>query len=213
MFVAIQASAQTTSATTNTVQRVKDEIIINKMPIKDFGRYVAEKVEKDKVDLNAPFAFAFKTILRNNKLDSTKSKFANITGSGEVIEIVKRGILAINDSGYLQYLEQLNGKSGVVIIQQDKDSFSVAINIELENELEAKKIASAYNLLLNVAIMQKKREANSINGQNRKDELLLLKSIKISTENKFLMLNFSMPQAVKQEMINRKLDELKMRNY
>lgn len=208
MFVAIQASAQTTSATLP--RRIENEIIINKMPIKDFGRYVAEKVDKDKVDLNAPFVVEFESVLNfDGKLNTYSSKFTKTEGDAKLIEIVRNGIAAISDSGYLIYLEKIGNKKGFVSIQQDKDNFSVSIKTELESEQNAMKMASAFKLLLQMAKTQKARQ----HDENDKYDLILLENSSVKSEGKFLMLNFVMPQSVKQELINKKLNELRMNNY
>lgn len=250
MFVAIQASAQTTSATPQTSQKVEDEIvinkkplkdfgemvlelkkndklnsnsqtiekrnyqneiIINKMPIRDFGRYVVEKLKKDEVDLNAPFVVEFESVLgKEGKLDSKLSKFTKTEGDEKLVEIVKYAIAAVNDSGYLQYLQQIGGKKGFVSIQQDKDNFSVSIKSELVSDTEAKKLATGFNSVLQIAKYRKQRIGAD---ENDKDELRLLEFALVKSEGKFLMLNFVMPQTVKQELINRKLNELKTERY
>ncbi|MCU0240755.1 MAG: hypothetical protein MUC29_15040 [Pyrinomonadaceae bacterium] len=208
MFVAIQVSAQTTSTTPKTSQKVENEIVINKKPLKDFGKFVLEQLKQNKINLDSPFSLKFTTKLNNGKFDRYETKFVDAQGDSDLIEVIIQGISGINDSGYLKYLEQLNGKNGIVIILQNDVNLSVSLKFQVESESEARKLASAFKLLIAVAKI-KSKEVDA----KKNDDFILLENSSVLSEGKDFVINFILPRSVAKEMIDQKLDELRKENY
>lgn len=179
---------------------------LNKKPFKDLGNYVNDLLAKKQVSLDAPFDLRAKGKLqKDGKLDAKTFKFEQVaTSDAKMAEVVKESIEAINDSGYLQYLELLSGKDFQLEVKQDDTTVNAIVQSELENDSRARSIASALNLMKGYAINRKK----GVNAdQNDKDDLMLLDGAKIEAIGKRVVITFNVPKALAQGLIQRKLQE------
>ncbi|MBC7899915.1 MAG: hypothetical protein H7070_07655 [Saprospiraceae bacterium] len=179
---------------------------LNKRPFKDLGNYVNDLLAKKQVNLDAPFALRAKGKLKKDgKLDPKTFTFDEVTtADAKMADVVKESIEAINDSGYLQYLEALSGKDFQLEIKQDDTTINAVVQSELESDTRAKSLKSSLDLMIGVAKMRKQ---GALADQNDKDDLLLLEGAKIETVGKRLVITFNVPKAVAQGMIQRKLQE------
>ena len=170
----------------------------NKKPLNDLRDSVKEKVAKNEVDLKAPFSITIDGYLdKEGKLDPKKTRFLDPQGDPKMVDLAKSAIEAINDSGLLMYLNKLGGKHLVATLQQDKDNITVVIKSAIETEEKAKSLTSGFKLLISTGKILRKG----------KDEEVLLNSATVSNQGKVFVLNFAVPQAVAQDLIQKQLKE------
>lgn len=134
-----------------------------------------------------------------------------------MVEVLKRSIEAISESGQLQYLKALSGKDLDLDIRQDNVNLTAVVQSELENDNRAKSIASGLQVFIAGAKYKKEkgiREMEIANDPNKarelqddKDDLELLNRVQVTSEGKRLVIKFLVPQDVAQKMIERKLAE------
>jgi hypothetical protein len=198
------------------------EISINNRPLQDFAQLVNQKVSAKEVDLNAEFLVEMEGVFtKNGKLDLKQTKFTKSEGDKQIVDIAKTAIEAVNDSGWLGYIKELGITKVFVKAQQDKGNIAFVLKGEMLNDSKARLSAVALNFMLKMAVQQKKQiieknnpeiAGNFTTEQNRGDEIRLLESLNSSSEGKFFVINFSVAQGVKQEMIERRLKELNEQN-
>ena len=170
----------------------------NKKPLNDLRDSVKEKVAKNEVDLKAPFSITIDGYLdKEGKLDPKKTRFLDPQGDPKMVDLAKAAIEAINDSGLLTYLNNLGGKRLLATLQQDKDNITVVIKSSIETEEKAKSLASGFKLLISTGKILRKG----------KDEEVLLNSATVSNQGKVFVLNFAVPQAVAQDLIQKQLKD------
>lgn len=178
---------------------------INRHPLKDFSEYAKRKIETKSVDLDAIFSVELTGKLgKSGKLDPSTVVYAKSEGDEKMIEVVKKAIEAINDSGWFAYLTHLGGSDGNITIRaaQNELTFTSSIAAEMPTESKARSVASALRMLSQMASMTGKDSSTM-----DKDELLILNSIAVSSEGKACVLKLNMPKASFREMIVRKLTE------
>ncbi len=203
-----QSANTNTAPGVNPTGPVKDEDI-NKRPFKDLGNLVNDLKAKNAINLETPFLVNAKgKLTKDGKLDPKTFKFVQATSSDpdhKMIEIVKEGIEAINDSGYLNYLKDLSGKDLDLLVQQNDQTLSAVIQSEMESETRAKSITSGLKFLIG---LKKGQKESPTADQNDKDDLLLLNGATVVADGKKVVITFTVPKDVVQQMIQRKLDEL-----
>lgn len=179
---------------------------INKRPFKDLGDLVNEKVAKNEVDLQSEFAINARGKLnKDGKFDPKTFKYVAATSPDpDMIDVVKRGIEAVNESGYLKYLVDLSGKDLDLQVRQDLANLNAVVQTELETENRAKTLSS---LLSSVIAMKMKEKQSPEADQNDKDDLVLLENAKVEQIGKKLVITFNVPKEIVHKMIERKLAE------
>ncbi len=188
-------------------------VFINKRPLKDRAKETIVQVAAKDLKLDKSFKVVIEgtlglakdgktTVLKNPKLIPVDPKIPN---DPEMVKLAQDWILAVGDAGWYAYLDRLDDKtkikSGkvVITIEQNDTDFVANIRSEKASENSAKSIASGLGLLLQAA-------AAAAKG----DEQTFLKAATAPTsEGKTLILNFSFPKPIVQEMIQRKLAEAK----
>lgn len=179
----------------------QNDIQLNRKPLDDLADFVNDKIEKDKVDLTKPFAVELNGVLnKDGKLDAEKANFTRTEGDGQMVEIAKRTVEAINNAGYFRYLKDLGAENIAISLSQDEQEFSASIKSDSDSERKTKTIVSALGVLMDLARMQ------TVNA----DDKTLLNSLSIKSNGKEFTLNAKMPKSVWYEMINRKLIEQKV---
>jgi len=170
---------------------------INKQPLKDLAGQMNELKSKGKLDLDKPFE-----VVIEGMLDSKgKMKDPTVTQkSGDVglTTLAKQAVAAVNDSGLLGYLKDLNeGKPTklVVIISQDQNSMLAKFESEVESEESAKQKASGFNAML--VFGQQLRKG--------KDEEILMRNTSASASGKKLVFTFKMPTQAVGEMLKKQM--------
>lgn len=172
-------------------------IEVNKRPLEDFGNFLKVKIDKGEIDLDKSFKVVLEGFLTTDgKLDTKKSKFTLSEGDAELIEVVKRGILAISDSGWLQYLRNSGAEKVKIILMQDGETFSAVIESEQKEESKARTMASGISSLISILKSDKK---NNAAGKT------LLDGLRITNEGNNFVLNFAFSQ--------KELHEILLRNW
>lgn len=179
---------------------------INKRPLVDFARSVNDLLDKKQVDLESAFVVnAHGKLNEDGKLDPKSFRWGEISSQDpKIVGVVKGAIEAINDSGYLQYLNDLGGKDFNLLLQQNDSNISAVIHSEMLSETRARTVSSALGLMVSIA---KKAKSSDGTDQRDKDDLVLLDSATFEAVGKKLVIRFQVPKAIAQEMIQRNLAE------
>lgn len=182
----------------------QDVVRINQRPLKDLGLYIREKVELRAVDLDAPFSVELSGRLnKSGRLDPATTKYTKTDGDKEVVEVVKKTIQSINDSGYFRYLSQLvaTSTSDLLIRAAQNDSgFTSSITIEGSSENHARTVASGLNAMVTAA-----KALPASQDSRDKDEVWLINSVVALSEGKSIVIKLSLPKSSLREMIERQL--------
>lgn len=194
------------------VKEDKFGVFINKRPLTDGAKDTLEKLAANQIKLDATFKVGLmgtlglakdgKTVvLKNPKPIPLENGMRN----NPVIEkFVQDWILRLGDSGWLGHIEHLDENKKVkekrvrIMLEQNDTEFLATVNAEQPDENTAKTLASGLNSLLQIG-----------SGQTDGDEQLFLKASSSTSSGSVLTLNFRIPKPVVQEMIQRKLAELK----
>lgn len=181
-----------------------DDILLDMRPMRELGSFVSNLVNEKKVNLRTPFYADAKGII-DSEGKFTKDSFQIVKAESsdeEMINIVQRLIEAINASGYLQYLEQLNGKNLNLQFFQNNEK----IVGELQCEVESERRASSYQQSLTFLIKIMKVSKTGVDvSQNDKDDLLLLERTTVVSDGKKVIIKFDMPKDTVHDLIKRKL--------
>ncbi|MBK8809816.1 MAG: hypothetical protein IPN69_03675 [Acidobacteria bacterium] len=194
----------------------EDTIKTNKLPFKNLKADIKEKISKG-MSLTAPFNVqAEGTLTSDGKIDKKTFKWTRTEGTdAALVEVVKSSVEAINDSGYLQYLTMLSGKSFGFVFTQDATSVAATVQSEMESETRAQRVT----LFLSVAINDFKRKKEKAIAEMQTnpelakelldeiDDLELLKNAKATADGKRIVIQFVVPQEVAGKMLERKLNE------
>ena len=184
------------------------DVEINKRPFVDLSTYINELLDKNQVKLETPFLMdATGKIGKDGKLDPKTFKYLKLDSPDpRMIEVIKQAVEAMNQSGYLQYLNMLEGKTLTFRIQQDDQNVIARVESQFENDLRPKTVST----LLNAFIGEKKKAKEAPEAdQNDKDDLVLLQNATATPAGKKLVLSFVIPKGDLQKMVQRKLAEQK----
>ena len=189
-----------------------EAIKINREVMKDFGKNVAVKLDKNEVDLGKNFKVtAIAALTDDGKLDvsidpKTKQKKSRVlTGEGDpaMIEVVTAAIAAIGDSGWLGYLRNEGIKKVTFTFAQNDDELFVDIVSEQISPERAKTMSSQLTSVISAAFLADRMEIKKLGD----DEKALLKAATATPDGKKVILNFKFPKAAAQEMIQRNIQK------
>lgn len=181
---------------------------INKKPLEDFGKTIKDRVlVKKDIDLNADFevslAGEFDKSGKVQKL-ARVSKF----GDEEMIKVAEQMLLAVNESGWLKYLEDLykDGNKNVLFsIKQDKNQVMFVIQAEEQTEGKANIRQNTLNNLIDMARTGVPGFFKPLSG----DEATIINNTSVKADGKQVIIKLDMKREIAQEMIDRKLKEVK----
>lgn len=176
---------------------------INERPLKDLGKKMKERVlVKKDIDLSADVE-----VNLSGEFDKS-GKLKNIVNRGssgdpELIKASQDLLLALNASGYLQYLQELykdGGKGIMLSIKQNKQQDKVLFVIQADEQTPETAVRRRNTLssLIGLAKLTVKD-----------DEATLLNQTFVETNDKQVIIKLDMSRAVAQEIINRKINEVK----
>ncbi len=179
---------------------------INKRPFVDLANNVNDLLAKKAVNLDTKFIVNAKgKLTKEGKLDPKTFKYLTaLSPDPNMIKVVQNGIEAINESGYLQYLNALTGKDFNLSLQQDDANITAIVQSDMDDANHANTIKSGLNGIISIAKMKKSGENAD---QNDKDDLVLLENAKVETNGKKILITFTVPKDIAQKMIQRKLAE------
>lgn len=172
---------------------------INRRPFQDLRDATAEKVAEQKINLTAPFAVTVEGVLtKEGKFDLAKTRFIKKEGDPAMAQLAEDAISAVNASGFMKYLEVLNNKKLTLDLKQDQNTITAVITSQMASDKEASQIASGFKGLMSLG--KPRTEEGS-------DERILLENASVSAQGKSFILNFSIPQQIAQQMIQKHLKE------
>lgn len=195
------------------------ERAINRVPFKDLAKKLVDRASKDQLNLEIPFLVkASGKLNKDGKLEKRTFRYIKAESPDpQMVKDVQAGIEAFNDSGFLQYLSDLTGKTLDLTLQQDDANLSALVQSEVESETRARSLATAFKIGVDWKIGEKEKAIAQMEAennpekaadlQNDKDDLELLRNLKVEASGKNLVINFNVPKNVVLSMIKRKLDE------
>jgi hypothetical protein len=175
-----------------------DENQINKKVLKDFAAYANDLKNQGKLDLNKPFEVVIEAELdEQGKLKN--ARFTKKDGDENLVELFGKMIAALNDSGFLTYLQPISkdnpGATIKITIKQGEKDVLASVESEASSPQRAESLASALNTLLYLG-------AGSRAG---KDEEVLMKNTNATQDGKKVVVNFSMPRQSVVDMIKKQM--------
>ncbi|MEP6703497.1 MAG: hypothetical protein ABJB34_01710 [Acidobacteriota bacterium] len=181
-------------------------VFINKRPMKDRAKESIEKIESQKVKIDAPFKVVVsatlglgddgKTIvLKNPKLVPNNPPIKN---DPAMEKFVQDWILTVGDAGWFGYLDKLKTKKVIISVEQNETELIASVRADQPTENDARQAQSGLGTLLSIA-------APAASG----DDQVFLQKATVTYEGKTFILNFNLPKPLVQEMIMRKLADTK----
>lgn len=176
-----------------------DENQINKKVLKDFAAYASDLKNQGKLDLNKPFEIIIEAELdEQGKLKN--ARFTKKDGDENLVELFGRMVAALNDSGFLTYLQPIskdNPDSTIKItVKQGEKDVLASVESEASSPQRAESLASALNNLLYFG-------AGSRAG---KDEEVLMKNTNARPDGKKVVVKFSMARQSVVDMIKKQME-------
>ena len=192
---------------------------INRKPFTDLALELIRRSSQNQLKLGTPFLVQASGKLNpDGKLEKKTFKYIKAESPDpQMIKDVQAGIEAFNDSGFLQNISQLSGKTLELTLQQDDLNLSAMVRSEVESDTRAQTLVTLMAQLVQykinektaaVAEMEKLNDpAKAIELQNDRDDLELLKNLKVGQSGKSIVIQFGVPKEVVLAMIQRKLAE------
>jgi hypothetical protein len=191
-----QAQKELEAASKKTGIALPEEGEINKAPFRDLAEYATGLRDQKKLDFDKPFEVTIDTSLdKNGKLVN-----ANVTrksGDDTLVDLGKRLVSAMNDSGVLFYLKKLNeDKPGTRVsftIKQEATEVVAIVESEASSADSANKLARGFSLMMTLG-------ADSRKGH---DEEVLLKNTKVSADGNKVVFKLTMPREEAVEIVKK----------
>ena len=176
-----------------------DENQINKQVLKDFANYANDLKQAGKLDLNRPFEIVIEAELdENGKL--VNPRVTKRDGDPNLIDLFRRFVAALNDSGFLIYLKPINrdnpGATVVFTIKQGENEVLASVESEVSSPDSARVLAKALNAALVFG-------AGSRAG---KDEAVIMRNTNATPDGKKIVVNFSMPRQNLVDLIKKSME-------
>jgi len=176
-----------------------DENEINKKVLKDFATYANDLKNEGKLNFEQPFEIVI-TAKLDEKGKLKNWDFQKKAGDENLVALFSRLVTALNDSGYLSYLQPIskdNPDATVVItVKQGEKDVLASVVSEASSPERAESLAKALNNLLYFG-------AGSRAGH---DEEVLMKNTNAAPDGKRVVVNFSMPRQSVVDMIKKQLE-------
>ena len=176
-----------------------DENQINKKVLKDFAAYANELKNQGKLDLNEPFEIVIEAEM-DDKGKLQNPRFTKKTGDENLVDLFGKMVAALNDSGFLTYLQLISkdnpGATIKITVKQGESEVLASVESEASSPQRAESLARALNNLLYFG-------AGSRAG---KDEEVLMKNTNATPDGKKVVVNFSMPRQSVVDMIKKQME-------
>lgn len=201
----------TVAQNTDEAKEDKNGITINKRPLKDKANETLAQVDAGAVKLENSFRVVIsgtlglaqdgKTVILKNPKPEPIDK--NFRADPAMTKLAQEWVVAVGDAGWYGYLGILDSKKGVgrkvvITIEQNDATFLANLKSEQPTPELANTVATALRNYMTLGAL----------GASE-DDLLFLKSTKTASEGNILVVNFEMPKPEVQQMIQRKLAEMK----
>lgn len=163
-----------------------DEGEINKAPFKDLAKYATDLRDQGKLDFNKPFEVSIDTSLdENGKL--VNPNVTRKSGDDTLVDLGKRLVAAMNDSGVLYYLKKINqdkpGTKVVFTIKQEGNDVIAIVETEVSSEASARVLSKDFAIMLAAGALSRKG----------KDEEVLLKKTEVNAKGNNLQFKLTLP--------------------
>jgi hypothetical protein len=184
---AVQAQKDLEAASKQTGIELPKEGEINKAPFKDLATYATDLRDHGQLDFNKPFEVTIDTQLdKDGKL--VNPTVTKKVGDENLVDLAKRLVAAMNDSGILFYLKKINddkpGTKVIFTISQDGKDVVATVESEVSSPDSANKLSRGFGVLLETG-------ARSRQG---KDEEPILRATKVTAEGATVVFKLTMPR-------------------
>lgn len=148
--------------------------------------FVIEKIDKDKVNLSAPFLLELEGNLNKlGKLDFENSKFTKSEGDLQIVEIAKRTVKEISEIGLLKGLKYYEVNKLQFTFGQNNSEIYAKVIFKQETSESAKTVVNELKELMISPQPEDNEEAKIISS-----------GISINNSENFVILNFSYQKSV-----------------
>lgn len=180
-----QAQKDLEAASKKTGIELPEEGEINKAPFKDLAAYASTLKDQGKLDFNKPFEVTIETTLdKNGKL--INPTVTRKSGDDTLVDLGKRLVAAMNDSGVLYYLKKISedkpNTKVVFTVKQEGNDVTATVESQVSSTDKAKTFSRDFAILLAAGALSRKG----------KDEEVLLKSTKVSADGDRLVFKLAM---------------------
>jgi hypothetical protein len=191
-------------AAENSVVR-PNENEINTRPLKDWLARADEMRHKGQLDLTSAIEITIAAKL-SPQCKLTDATVIQKTGDARLTDVAKEMVGAIGDSGMLSFLRDPKKVKDPNVfncdemplqltIKLDQTEISARVETEADSPQRATEMASGYNGLLTLGQF----------ARRGKDEEVLYRNTKVTSEGKQIQVNFSMPRQTASEMLKKQL--------
>jgi len=180
-----QAQKELEAASKKTGIDLPEEGEINKAPLRDIAKYATQLSDEKKLDFSKPFEVSIDSSLdKDGKL--VNPIVTRKTGDETLIDLSKRLVASLNDSGILVYLKKINkdkpGTKVAFTIKQDGNDVSASVETEVSSRGSARTLTSDFAFMIWAG-------AKSRQGH---DEATLVNSTKVSAEGNKIVFKLTM---------------------
>ena len=188
-------------------------VAINKRVMRDYANLVKQRVDNREVDLNQAFKIVAEAALtKEGKLDVTvdkktkqpKSRVVLTEGDEQMVDIAKKAIEAVGDSGWLIYLRTQGIEKINYSIEQNAEQVMIVITSDQPTPERANTIMSGLKGTIEAALLLDQNNIKKLGD----DERTLLQSATPISNGKQFILNFTISKQVAMEMITRRLQNM-----
>jgi hypothetical protein len=172
---------------------------INKKALKDFAAYANERKKEGKLNLDQPFEIVIQAQM-DDKGKLLNPKFTKTAGDENLVDLFGRMVGALNDSGFLTYLQPISkdnpGSTIIITIKQGENEVLATVESEAASPDRARNLAKVLNTMLVFG-------AGSRAG---KDEEVLMKNTSVAPDGKKVIVKLTMPRQTVVEMLQKQLE-------
>lgn len=192
-----QKKLEETAAKNNVA--LPDENEINKKALKDFAAYANELKNQGKLDLNKPFEVVIEAEM-DEKGKLQNPRFTKKAGDENLVDLFSRMIAALNDSGFLIYLQPISkdnpGAKVIITVKQGESEVLASVASETSSSARAETVSNVLNNLLVLGA----------GARSGKDEEVIMKNTSATPDGNKVVVNFSMPRQSVVDMIKKQLE-------
>jgi hypothetical protein len=200
-----EAELNRIAAENNVVRPNENEI--NTRPLKDWLARADAMRNKGELDLTSAIEITIAAKL-NPECKLIDANVVQKTGDARLLEVAKEMVGAIGDSGMLSFLRDPKKVKDpkivtceemplLLTIKLDQTEINAKVETEADSPERAMQMASGYNGLLAFGQFSAKLRG--------KDEEVLYRNTKVTSEDKKILVNFSMPRQTASEMLKKQL--------
>ena len=194
-----QAQKELEAAAKKTGIALPEEGEINKAPFNGLAMYATDLHNANKLDLNQSFEISIEATL-NEKGKLVDPKVVKKSGDEILVDLGKELVSAMNDSGVLFYLKEINkdnpGAKVIFTIKQDGADVSATVETEVKSPDSANKLARGFGIMLLAGAASRKGH----------DEEILLNNTKVNAEGNKVIFKLSMAHEEVVKMVEKGME-------